>query len=76
MHMTLGIPMPRYQQIDVAAFDIDHAVDNSFCAITADGHSDLFSDMTVDFVQWRSLGDNCFVEHQQNGTKAVIYPAF
>ena len=73
--MRLLGPLLGDQQGHIPAADIDRPVEDPLGAIAGDRDPDLLADVAVAAIQWRRLGDDRLVEHQQHGAGAALQPA-
>lgn len=74
--MRVLVPFFSNEQEAIAARDVERAVQYALLPITGDGDAGLASDATVTTVEWRRLGNDSFIQHQDDGPLCGEKPAF
>src|SRR5262249_47766324 len=69
-------PVLGYQQLDIARAHVDRSMQNATGMAAADRNTHLFPDVPVTGIQRRRLGNDRFIEHEENRPPALAKAVF
>jgi len=74
--MRVLVPFFGNEQEAIATRDVERAVQYALLPITGDRDAGLTADATITTVEWRRLGNNGFIQHQDDSSFFEKKPTF